>query len=241
MSGFSEKTVIEEFIVDKPDQVKKGLMNNLLTGKRRDEGGGCGMTLIETGKVNIDGTKMLHMEQNLSMDIVLELLKEESHTRAIAKKLGTNHMTTARRLKELMETNVVDYRSEGRNKVYHLKKSLEARNHVLMAEHHKLTKTLEKYPELRRIAEKIQRDKRIEMALIFGSIAKATAGAQSDIDLYIETRERDIKKELEMLNTRLNIKIGTYNPTNPLAKEMEKDHIILKGAEKYYEKRGFFR
>jgi len=193
------------------------------------------------GKVNIHGTKMLHMEQNLTMDIVLELLKGESHARALAKKLGTNHMTTARRLKELMEKNVVDYRSEGRNKVYHLKKSLEARNHILMAEHHKLNKALEKHPELRRIAEKVQRDRRIELAIIFGSIAKDRAGRQSDIDLYIETTDRTIKEELELLNTKLNVKIGAYDPDSPLIKEMEKHHIILKGAEKFYEKKGPFQ
>ncbi len=179
---------------------------------------------------------MLHMEQKLSFEIIDTLLKEEMHTRAIAKKLNTNHMTISRKLKKLVKENILDYRTEGRNKIYYIKKSSEARNYTIMTELHKLTQTLERYPELRYIAQKVQRDKRIKLAILFGSYAKNRARKESDIDLFIETQEKEIKKEIELLNSKLAVKIGGYDRKNTLIKEIEKNHIIIKGAECYYEK-----
>ncbi|MHA2343025.1 MAG: nucleotidyltransferase domain-containing protein [Candidatus Hodarchaeales archaeon] len=173
----------------------------------------------------------------ISFEIISQLLHKENHARAIAKKLRTNHMTVIRKLKELTDTNVVDSRTEGRNKIYYLKKTLEARGQIIMAELYRLEKTLEKYPELRKIADTIQKDAKIQLAIIFGSHAKGTAKKGSDIDLYIETKNRKIKKELEHLSTRLAVKIGDYDPDSPLIKEIEKNHVIIKGAEKFYEKK----
>jgi len=187
-----------------------------------------------------NGTKMLHMEQNLSFEIVEALLRGENHARALAKKLKSNHMTIARKLKELVDKNVLDFRTEGRNKIYFLKKSVEARSCAIMAEHHKINKTLMRYPELRNIVEKVEKNPEIRFAVLFGSYAKGTAGKESDIDLFIETKNRRLKYELELLNSKLSVKIGDYNRSSPLIKEIEKDHVILKGAELYYEKNRLF-
>ncbi len=66
---------------------------------------------------------MLHMPQNYyKLKIVEALLRKENHIRALAKQLKTNQTTIARKVKELYNENVVDYKQEGRNKVYFLKK-----------------------------------------------------------------------------------------------------------------------
>jgi len=71
---------------------------------------------------------MLHMEQkDYKLEIMNELLKGENHVRGIAKKLNINHMTIARKIKELEKENVADYREEGKNKRYFLKKTIEAK------------------------------------------------------------------------------------------------------------------
>jgi predicted nucleotidyltransferase len=173
----------------------------------------------------------------ISFEIIAQLLHKENHARAIAKRLRTNHMTVIRKLKELTESNVVDSRIEGRNKIYYLKKTLEARGHIIMAELYTLEKTLEKYPELRKIANAVQKYPKIQIAMIFGSYAKGTAKKESDIDIYIETTDREIKKKLEQLSSRLAVKIGDYDPDSPLIKEIDKEHVIIKGAERYYEKK----
>lgn len=174
------------------------------------------------------------MEQkSYKLEVILRLLRGKSHVRCMAKKLNTNHMTISRKIKELSKSNVVDFKQEGKNKAYFLKKTIEAKFYVFMAEQYKLLKVLS--PDLRGIIKKIQEDKRIKLAILFGSYAKDTAKEDSDIDIYIETENKDIKKELSLIDSRLSIKIGKYKKENRLIKEIEKDHVIIKGFEKYYE------
>ena len=124
--------------------------------------------------------------------------------------------------------------------VFLIKKTEEARNYLFIAEQYKLLKVLNKYPLLRDIIRKIQKDKRIKLAMLFGSYAKGLADKKSDIDIFIESNNRNIKKELSLLDSKLSIKIGKYNKNNNLIKEIEKNHVIIKGVDEYYEKNKFF-
>ena len=180
------------------------------------------------------------MEQNLFFEIVGELLRQATHPRLLAKKINVNHMTINRRLKDLLGANVVDYSESGKNKTYFLKKSIEARGYVLMAEHYRLIKTIKGHPELRRVIEKIQSHKGIKLAILFGSYAKGLEDEASDIDVYVETKNRRIKNKIESFDGRLSIKIGEFNKDSLLAKEIEKDHVVIRGVENYYEKTEFF-
>lgn len=179
-------------------------------------------------------------QKHYKCNIVLNLLKSPNHVRGLAKDLETNQTTTARKLKELKELNIVDYRQEGRNKVYFVKNTLEAQEFVFISEHYKLFSALKKYSILRKIIKKIKGNSKIKLAVLFGSYAKYSAHGGSDIDIYIETKNKEIKKELESINTKLSVKIGKYNEESHLIKEIEKNHVILKGVEVYYEKCGFF-
>ncbi len=180
---------------------------------------------------------MLHMaHKDYKLEIVDELLRNENHIRGLAKKLNTNHMIILRKIKELEKENVADYKKEGKNKRYFLKKTIEAKNYVFTAENYKLNQILVKYPNLREIIEKLQKDNRIKLAILFGSYAKGIAKEESDIDIFIETLNTKIKKELSLIDTRLSIKMGKYNKSNLLIKEIEKNHIIIKGIELYYQK-----
>jgi predicted nucleotidyltransferase len=184
---------------------------------------------------------MFHMEQNnYKLRIVNELVKEKQHVRALAKKLKTNHTTILRKLRELSNENVLDFKEQGKNKIYFLKNTSEVKSYIFMAENYKLNQLLKKYPNLRKIVESIQRNKKIKLAIIFGSYAKGLAKKISDIDIYIETINKEIKKELEIVNSRANIKMGKYDSANLLIKEIEKNHVIIKGVEIFYEKYKFF-
>ena len=181
------------------------------------------------------------MEQkDYKLEIINELLKNDNHVRSLAKNLGTNHMSISRKIQELMKENIVDFKEIGKNKTYFLKKNLESRNCVLNAELYKLTRLLQKYPELKGVIEKIQKEKGIKLALLFGSYAKETANSKSDIDVYIESNNKNLKKELEMINSKLSIKLGRYDKKSLLIKEIEKYHVIIKGVELYYERNKFF-
>lgn len=178
---------------------------------------------------------MFNMAQiSYNMEIVRILLKERIHPRAIAKKLNTNHMTITRTLNSLLKENVVDFVKQGKNKSFFLKNTIEAKSYIFMSEQYVLIKTLKKYPNLRKIIEKIQKDKRIKLAIIFGSFAKGIAKKGSDVDIYLETNDIKLKKEYSLLDSKLSIKIGKLNKDNLLVKEIEKNHVIIKWVESYH-------
>jgi predicted nucleotidyltransferase len=181
------------------------------------------------------------MEQkNYKLEIINVLLKRKYHIRKIAEELKINHMMIVRKIKQLSDENVVDFTKQGKNQVYFLKKTVESRAYTFIAENYNLVKTISKYPELRSIVEKIQKDERIKLALLFGSYAKGIAKKESDIDIFIETRNKNLKRELSLIDSKLSIKIGMYNKQDNLIKEIDKDHIVIKGIEHYYEKNQFF-
>jgi len=184
---------------------------------------------------------MLHMKQNsYKLEIVGQLLNQNLHLRELSRKLEINPMTLSRKIKGLVEENILDFKEEGKNKIYFLKKTSESKANVFMAEQYKLTKTLKKYPSLRNLIDKIQANKEISLSILFGSYAKGIAKRGSDIDIYIETPNKKIKQDLEILNSKLNIKIGKYNKDNLLIREIEKNHVIIKGVELFYERNKFF-
>ena len=181
------------------------------------------------------------MEQkDYKLEIINALIGMRWHVRGLAKHLGTNHMILFRRFKELYNENVLDYKKEGKNKIYFLKNTPEAKAYIFMAENYKLNQLLKEYSNLRNIIEKIQKNKKIKLAIFFGSYAKATAKKNSDIDVYIETNDKKIKQDLERINSKLNVKIGKYDRKSLLIREIEKNHIIIKGTEVFYEKYKFF-
>lgn len=183
---------------------------------------------------------MLHMEQNTGFKVVLFLIKEKSHIREIAKSLNINHMAVSRVLNQFICKNIVDYKWEGKNKVYFIKKTSEAKNYLIMAELFNLNEAISKYSRLRRIVEEIQSNKKIKLAILFGSYAKDIPKESSDIDLYIESNNKKLKEEISLIDSKLSIKLGKFDVNSLLIKEIIKNHIILKGVELYYEKLKFF-
>lgn len=173
-------------------------------------------------------------------EIILTLVKGECHIREIARKLGTNQTSIKRRLGELYQENIVDYRVEGKNYVYFIKKSLEAKSYVKMSECYNYIVFLKKYPKIKGIIKKITEKENIEMAIIFGSYAKGIPNESSDIDIYIESENVNLKKEIEQIDSKLSVKIGRYDRENLLIKEIESNHIVIKGIEKFYDKNRFF-
>src|SRR5271157_161807 len=99
---------------------------------------------------------MNHVEQNLTNEVVAILPKEDLHTRAIAEQLKSNHATVLRKLRILTEDNIVDFRMEGKNKVFTIKRTIEGRNAAMIAEIYKQSSVVSKYPVLRGIFQAIQ-------------------------------------------------------------------------------------
>ena len=183
---------------------------------------------------------MFHVEQNLTNEIVALLQQANLHPRGLAEKLQTNHMTVARKLRHLVDENIADYRTEGKNNVYFLKKSIEGRNAAMIAEVYKQSRIVSTYPVLRGIFQEVQEMREIPLALLYGSYAKGLPTKDSDIDIYIETLNSTLKKQLEQRHSLLSVKIGEFDPKSLLIREIIKDHVIIKGVEVYFDKTGFF-
>lgn len=184
---------------------------------------------------------MFHMVQNYLLFDILEILRnEKNHVRALAEKLNTNHVSILRALKILYEDNIVDYKLEGKNKVYHLKNVLVTKKKLLSLENHKFEKLIKKYPQLSPLISDILELTKSKIVILFGSFAKFRANKDSDIDLFIETQNREIRKRLTDIDSRLSVKIGKFNKSSSLGKEIIKHHIILRGAEEFYEKHKLF-
>lgn len=168
------------------------------------------------------------------------LFKRPNHVRGLAQELKTNQTTVARKLKELRQENILDYRTEGKNNVFFIKKTLEAKQYACLTELYKLSFYLRKYPRLRNMVEKIRKNNKIHLAIIFGSYAKGIPTKNSDMDLYVETKDRKIKADIANIDSKLSVKIGLYDQDSLLIQEIEKNHLIIKGVEEYYEKSRLF-
>ncbi|MDD5143324.1 nucleotidyltransferase domain-containing protein [Methanoregula sp.] len=181
------------------------------------------------------------MEQNLTNEIIVLLLKEDLHARAIAEKLAANHVTVLRKLRDLETENVVDFRIEGKNKTYTIKRSIEGRNAAMIAELYRQSMAVSRYLVLREIFDAIHEMPDISLALLFGSYAKGLAAKESDIDIFLETADPVRKKQLEHKHSLLSVKIGRFDTDDLLVREIIKDHIIIRGIELYFERTGRFR
>lgn len=183
---------------------------------------------------------MNQIKINYTYEIILLLLKKEMHGREISKVLETSLTRIQSILIDLRNLNVLDYRTEGKNHIYFIKKNLMSKTFILNSENYKLAKILDKYPELEPIFQDVIQKSKCDIIILFGSYAKGNPKKDSDIDIYLETTNMEIKKNVEKIYDLLSIKIGKFNPENLLVKEIIKNHAIIKGAEKYYEKIKFF-
>src|SRR3989338_3100202 len=187
---------------------------------------------------------MIHMVQdrnNLELEIILVLLKEKSHVREIARTLSESHSTVLRKISQLVKDNILDYKTQGKNKVFFIKNNLKAKNYMYFAEIYKLNKLLKKHPELIVVFQDIKNNFSRGMIILFGSYAKGNSKSESDIDIYLETNDNKIKNKVKETHSKLSIKIGDFDNKSLLIKEIIKNHIIIRGLEDFYTKNDFFK
>ncbi len=189
------------------------------------------------------GLLMIHMVQirdNLEFEIILVLLKGKFHLREISRILKESHATILRKINLLTEMNILDYKKEGKNNVYFIKKNIVARHFIYQAEHYKLLKIIKKYPKLAIILGDISEKIREDIIILFGSYAKFSAKEDSDIDIYVESNKNELKNKLKQISSKISLKMGKFDSNSLLIKEIIKNHVILKGVEKIYDKTEFF-
>jgi predicted nucleotidyltransferase len=176
------------------------------------------------------------------LDLVLALLKyKKFHVRKASEILDLPVSSVLRIVDGLISENVLDFNFEGRNKVFWLKRTLKARNYIFMAENYKLVKLLKKHPKLSHVFSSVLSKVKGEMVVLFGSYAKGLEKSTSDLDIYVNTSRNEIKESIELVYSKINVKIGRFDLNNYLVAEIVEDHVILQGFEEFYERTGFFK
>ncbi len=177
---------------------------------------------------------MVQKRDNKEMEILSYLFNNDAHIRGIEKAIKMPHATILRKLAKLEKENIVDFKIVGKNKQYFIKRNLKARKMLEIMENYKLLRLFQKHPNLEPLFEDII-TKCSSLIIVFGSYAKGIPKSESDIDIYVETEDSAVKKRIEEINSKLSVKIGKFNKDSLLIKEIVKNHVILKGAERFYE------
>ena len=178
---------------------------------------------------------MVH-KKNIDFEIILLLLREKRHLREISRVLEESHSTVLRKINFLIKEGVLDFSFEGRNKIFFIKNNLQSKNYIYNAERYKLIKLLNKYPKLKIILEEVINNSSCDLVILFGSYANFSSKESSDLDIYLMSNNKNLKKKIESINSKINIKLGEFDKSSLFIKEIIKNHIILKGVEKFYEK-----
>ena len=184
---------------------------------------------------------MTQIKINYKSEVLLLLLNKNMYGRELAKELKTSLTRIQSVLNELRQDNILDYKREGRNHIYFIKKNIIAKTYIIIAESYKLAKLIKKYQFLESLFKEIIEKCPNKMIILFGSYAKFIPKDDSDIDIYVETTDKKIKENIQKINDVLSVKIGNFNKNDLLIKEIIKNHILVNGGEAFYEKIEFFK
>ncbi len=183
---------------------------------------------------------MFQKSNNTELDIALELIREPKHIRGLAQSLQLPPSTVMRKINSMLSRNLVGYERQGKNKRFFLKRNLQARNCVFMAELHKLSNLMRAYPDMAIILQDVLSKSSAGVIIVFGSYAKFRANSGSDIDIYMDAVSDAEKRQIAIISRKISIKAGMIDMKSFLVKEIVRDHVILRGMERFYEETGFF-
>ncbi len=174
------------------------------------------------------------LQKRNDYEVIELLLKDSMHLRQLALELKIIPSTMMRILKKLVAENIIDFKVEGKNNTYFIKDTLEAKRYILITEQYKFIKIITNNT-IRRISTELIAQTKGELIILFGSYAKNNSKQDSDIDIYIETKDNILKEKLKQISSKLSIKIGAFNKEGLLEKEIIKNHILIQNSERFYE------
>lgn len=184
---------------------------------------------------------MTQIKVNYECEVLLFLLKKEAHGRELAKALKTSLTRIQSILNRLSSHNVLDYKTQGKNHIYFIKRNLVAKTFILNAENYNLAKLLCKYPFMEPLFKEVTQKYPHQMIILFGSYAKFIPKEDSDIDIYLDSIDKQVPEKIKLINEMINVKIGEFNKEDLLIQEIINNHIIIQGGETFYDKLGFFK
>lgn len=174
----------------------------------------------------------------------LAVLKEFSNDyhksiygREIAKKLKMNQKTVSNILNQFEKEHILKFKTEGKNKYYYLNEFYPYLKELIQQlETQRKIDFLEKYKKLRELFLKLE-SRTQGILVIFGSYADFTSNKNSDLDVFVIGKIKDIGDLEDIYNIKINVvKLNNKDKVNKndhMIKEIIKNHIILKGLEDF--------
>jgi predicted nucleotidyltransferase len=155
--------------------------------------------------------------------------------REIAAVSGVSHMSINRIMSELAEMNFVHFVRAGRAHLWRINRGSYA-FHILSGLFNTLSQKAEPLEDLKRtILDKLPLPS-VENLILFGSVAKGTEGFDSDIDLYVQVKDKSKKQEIAQAVEGLALlcleKYGNLLSPYILTEKEWKERGNLKLAEK---------
>ena len=190
------------------------------------------------------------LNSKTKIKIIKFLLTHEASMseREIASILKVSHMSVNRTMRELAELNFVNFVTIGKAhlwRVNHKSYAFRALSELIKG----VSGIQEPIEELKKILLKNLPKTLIKRIVLFGSIAKGSERANSDIDIFVLARDRQCKEKLESSIEKLsNIcfemygnRLAPYILTEQELKQKKKLNVISeikKGIEIYSGKKG---
>lgn len=156
----------------------------------------------------------------------------------IARIYNLNQKSVYLFLESLEKDSILLSEFQGKNKLYFFNKDNKelVKHFICVVEHSRTINFFKKNPELKFIFHKIL--PHINGTLVvFGSYAKNIQKEDSDLDLFVlgHFNEKEIDIISKTFNMDVNIKFQKRYKDDTLTKEIKKNHIIVKGIEKFIE------
>lgn len=164
----------------------------------------------------------------------------EYYIREVQKLLNVSPRTAQLVLEDLEGKTVLESQTRGKIKVYRLRKSMMAREYLILAEEYKRISFLEKNNLIREIVEKIIPHIK-GIAVVFGSYAKGIQKEDSDVDVFIagDYNKSKIDNISKMYGVNISVKkypLDLFEKeirSDLLLKEIIENHVVVSGTESF--------
>lgn len=164
----------------------------------------------------------------------------EYYIREVQKLLNVSPRTAQLVLEDLGGKTVLESQTRGKIKAYRLRKSMMAREYLILAEEYKRISFLEKNNLVREIVEKIIPHIR-GIVVVFGSYAKGIQKEDSDVDVFIagDYNKSRIDNISKMYGVNISVKkypLDLFEKeirSDLLLKEIIENHVVVSGTESF--------
>ena len=175
------------------------------------------------------------------LDLLFSNYNSLMNVREIARKLHLNPATSSHLVKELIDFGLIKYSETGRSKILKLNiENVELLDFLSIAEIMKKIRFIERIP-FKQFFKMLELDEGLNMIILFGSYARGNNSKNSDLDLFIVSNKGSreplpsylLPIKMHDISMTKEMFLENLNAGNEVIKEIIKNHIIIKGTDRF--------